>query len=177
MVPVLVNAPAVARRLVDRAPFEVADVRMAPPYDFHTYVNLENWVWIPRGQWHSLSVSENVGPAAVALTATPSKLEVDMGAGGAPLVCRDPGRVWRTWMTDSAKTSCDYTYDNVSTITRSGRYDPDGRFTAVGRLHYQVSWTCSGACSAPAGELGEYPAPNSAPHLVEVRQRQTVVIP
>jgi len=42
-VPQIVDAAARARAMLARAPFEVADVQMAPPYGFHTYIRIENW--------------------------------------------------------------------------------------------------------------------------------------
>jgi hypothetical protein len=170
----VVDAAAVAERLLARAPFEVADLQMAPPYGFHTYIHVENWFWIPLGQWHDVSITEDIGPASVTLTATPSKFEVEMGDGSSR-TCRDAGRVWRKGMTGAAKTSCGNAYEKVSTVDAAGNYDASGRFTAVGRLYYDVSWTCTGRCSAPAGDLGEHAAPDGESHEVEVRQRQTVV--
>lgn len=166
--PVVVDAEGIARRMVARAPFEVADLAMAPPWDHYTYIRIENWLWVPEGQWHDVSVSENVGPATVTLTATPTRLEVDAGNGAPATNCYDPGRPWVKGMTDAAKTTCSFVYESID--------DPKGStYNVVGRLYYEVSWTCTGACSAPAGDLGEYAAPDSPTHPVEVRQRQTVV--
>lgn len=173
--PPVVDAAGLALQLVERAPFEVADVRTAPDARFHTYVNVQNWVWVPASQWHEVSVSLTANGATVTLRATPSRLQVDMGDGARPLVCRSAGRAWRTGMTDAATTSCSYAYKKISTVNAAGRYKADGRFTMQGRLYYAVAWTCTGNCSGAAGTLGEFPAPMGAPQQMEVRQRQTVV--
>ena len=173
--PPVVDAVSVALHLVERAPFEVAEVYTAPKAAFHTYVNVRNWVWIPARQWREVSISLSANGATVTLAAMPSKLEVDMGDGARPLVCRSAGRAWRQGMTDAATTSCGYAYKKASTRTTAGEHDADGRFLLRGRLHYVVDWSCSGNCSGGSGTLGEFPAPVSAAQPIEVRQRQTVV--
>lgn len=173
--PPVVNAADLARQLIARAPFEVADVRTAPVSTFHTYVNVQNWVWVPANQWHEVSVSLTANGATVTLRATPSKLEVDMGDGARPLVCRSAGREWRQGMTDAATTSCSYAYKKVSTVNGAGQYKAGERFTMQGRLFYTVAWTCTGNCSGASGTLGEFPAPVGTAQQLEVRQRQTVV--
>ena len=167
--PQIVDAAAVAQRMLARAPFEVADVQMAPAYGSHTYIRIENWFWVPEGQWHDVSLTEDVGPASVTLTAEPSRLVVDTGDNpSAPTSCPDAGRPWRDGMSNAAQTTCSYAYESIE--------NPSGDFYNVsGRIYYEVSWTCAGLCSAPAGALGEYPAPEGEEHQVEVRQRQTVV--
>ena len=167
--PQIVDAAAVAQRMLARAPFEVADVQMAPPYGSKTYIRIANWFWVPKGQWHDVRLSEHVGPASVTLTAEPSRLVVDTGNHPpAPTSCPDAGRPWREGMSNAAQTTCSYAYESIK--------DPSGdTYNVSGRLYYEVSWTCAGLCSSPAGALGEYPAPEGEQHPVEVRQRQTVV--
>lgn len=167
--PQIVDAAAVAQRMLARAPFEVADVQMAPAYGFKTYIRVANWFWVPKGQWHNVRLSEHVGPAAVTLTAEPSRLVIDTGNHPPALSsCPDAGRPWRDGMSNAAQTTCSYRYESIN--------NPSGdTYNVSGRLYYDVSWTCAGLCSAPAGALGEYPAPEGEQHPVEVRQRQTVV--
>lgn len=77
--PQIVDAAAVAQRMLARAPVEVADVQMAPPYGSHTYIRIENWFWVPEGQWHNVRLTEDVGPASVTLTDEPNRLVIDTG--------------------------------------------------------------------------------------------------
>ena len=116
-----------------------------------------------------MHLSEDVGPAAVTLTAEPIRLVIDTGNNSPALTsCPDAGRPWRDGMSNAAQTTCSYTYESIQ--------NPSGdTYNVSGRLEYNVSWTCAGLCSAPAGDLGEYPAPEGEQHPVEVRQRQTVV--
>ena len=168
-VPQIVDAAARARAMLARAPFEVADVQMAPPYGFNTYIRIENWFWVPEAQWHNVNLTEDVGPASVTLTAEPSRLVIDTGDNPpGPTSCPDTGRPWRDGMSNAAQTTCSYAYESIK--------NPSGdTYNVSGRIYYEVSWTCAGLCSTPAGALGEYPAPEGEEHPVEVRQRQTVV--
>lgn len=158
-----------------RAPFEVAQVHTAPAAPNKTYVGLDTWLWIPDGQWHDVSVSMTTGGATIQLMARPSRVAWDMGDGTGGTSCTDAGRPWVNGMADAARTSCSYNYQRLSTVGSSGGYDPDRAFTVTGGLLYEVSWTCAGNCSAPEGDLGEYPAPTSSADLV-VTERQSVVV-
>ncbi|MEJ7831859.1 MAG: hypothetical protein WKF79_03015 [Nocardioides sp.] len=164
----VVDAGQLAEDLVKRAPFEVAGASIAPPPGYHTYLNYLNWMWVPEDQWHDVSVGVNAGGARVTLTAVPTAIEWDMGNGETKM-CRDPGHAWVEGMPEDAPTSCGYTYTTMD--------DPAGDVRQVSaHFVYEVSWICVGRCSAPNGDLGEYPAPQSAPMAINVLQRQTVVI-
>jgi hypothetical protein len=168
------DARTIALNAVKRVPFVTADVHTAPAPPDYTYVHLENWLWVPEGQWRTVEARAAVGGTAVTVTAEPSKIEWAMGDGYTK-VCRNAGRAWVKGMTDAAKTSCGYAYDTISVRTKSGKYDPDGRFGVTAQFFYEVRWSCTGVCSASGGALGEYPGPLSPVTEVQVRQRQTVV--
>lgn len=168
------DARTIALNAVKRVPFVTADVHTAPSAGQYTYVHLENWLWVPEGQWRTVEARAAVGGTAVTVTAEPSKLEWAMGDGNTK-VCRNAGRAWVKGMTDAAKTSCGYAYDTASVRDSAGNYDPDGRFGVTAQFFYEVRWSCTGVCSAPGGALGEYPGPLSPVTELEVRQRQTVV--
>jgi hypothetical protein len=168
------DARTIALNAVERVPFVTPEVHTAPAEEQPTYVHLENWLWVPEGQWRTVEASVKVGGTTVTVTAEPSKIEWDMGDGHTK-VCRNAGRAWAKGMTDAAKTSCGYAYDTISVKDAAGRYNPAGRFGVTARFFYEVRWSCTGACSAPGGPLGEYSGPLSPVAELEVRQRQTVV--
>lgn len=168
------DARTIALNAVHQVPFVRAEVQTAPA-GRPTYVHLENWLWVPAGQWRTVQARASVGVTTVTVTAEPSHIVWDMGDGNTK-VCRSAGRAWVTGMRDSATTACGYAYDSISVRNKAGGYDPDGRFEVAARFYYDVRWTCTGICSAPGGSLGEYSGPLSAPTPVEVRQRQTVVM-
>lgn len=168
------DARTIALNATKRVPFVTAEVHTAPAVGQSTYVHLENWLWVPEGQWHTVQASVTVGGTTVTVTAEPSKIEWVMGDGHTK-VCRNAGRAWVRGMTDAAQTSCGYAYNTISVKDRAGAYDPDGRFGVTAQFFYEVRWSCTGACSAPGGDLGEYFGPLSPVAELEVRQRQTVV--
>jgi hypothetical protein len=168
------DARTIALNAVKRVPFVTVDVHTAPSSADHTYVHLENWLWVPEGQWRTVEARAAVGGTAVTVTAEPSKIEWSMGDGHTK-TCRNAGRAWVKGMTDAAKTSCGYAFDTISVKDSAGNYDPDGRFGVTAQFFYEVRWSCTGVCSAPGGALGEYPGPVSPVTELEVRQRQTVV--
>ena len=164
-----VDGGAVAQQLLDRAPFEVAQLRTAPHAPDKSYVNLENWLWVPRSQWHEVTASVDAGVATVSIVAKPTRVLWEMGDGGVTS-CYDAGRPWRNYYTDAAQTGCSYTYEYPSTVE-----EPGGAYTLEARFYYDVSWSCTGSCVSPGGALGEYPAPAATADLV-VGERQSVVI-
>jgi hypothetical protein len=168
------DARTIALNASKQVPFVTAEVHTAPAVGHPTYVHLENWLWVPGGQWRVVEASVTVGGTTVTVTAEPSKIEWVMGDGNTK-VCRNAGRAWVKGMTDAAKTSCGYAYDTISVKDAAGRYDAGGRFGVTAQFFYEVRWSCTGACSAPGGPLGDYSGPLSPVAELEVRQRQTVV--
>jgi hypothetical protein len=164
----VIDAATVAEDLVRRAPFETAHASIAPPPSFHSYVNYKNWMWIPEKQWHDVSVSVDAGGARVTLSATPTRVEWDMGNGDVEF-CAGAGRVWTVSTPEDAPTTCDYTYTDME--------DPTGDTWEVSaRIVYSVAWSCTGRCSSPDGSLGEHAAVAGESTTIRVLQRQTVVI-
>jgi hypothetical protein len=162
----LVDPVVLAQRALGRMKLEQADAQVAPGPDFHTYVNIDNWLWLPGAQWNSLSETVTAGPTSVTVTAEPIRVDWDMGAGA--ISCYDAGRVWKSGMTDAASTTCSYAYQSIE--------NPAGDTHRVSaQLVYDVTWDCGGACLSPSGELGEIGAPAGDATTIEVRQRQTVV--
>jgi hypothetical protein len=164
--PVLADPAVLAQRALGRLQLEFADARIAPGPGFHTYVHVDNWMWVPAAQWRSLSLTVSAGPTSVTVTAAPAHVEWDMGTES--VECPDAGRPWRRGMTDAAKTTCSFAYESIE--------NPAGDTHGVSaRIVYAVTWTCSGACLTASGDLGEVAAPSGQTTTIEVRQRQTVV--
>jgi hypothetical protein len=108
----VIDPGAVAQQLVKRAPFELATAHIAPSPDYHTYINYLNWLWIPEGQWHDVSVSLTVAGATVTLTAKPTYVSWDMG-NGESTSCAGPGRAWVKGMPEDAPTNCSFQYSTM----------------------------------------------------------------
>ncbi len=163
--PVAADPGVLAQSALGTLQLATADLQTAPRPPAPSIVGVENWLWVPRAQWQTLRKSVGVGGTTVTVSAAPARVRWDMGP--TEVTCNGPGRVWRPWMGDSARTPCGYTYRVTS------RAQPRGLFTLSARIVYRVDWTCAGACSSTTGSLGEVDAPAGAASL-EVLQRQVV---
>lgn len=162
----LIDPAVLAQEALGRVKLENASAQIAPGPGFHTYVHIDNWLWLPEAQWHDLTETVTAGPTSVTVTAEPIRVDWDMGTEVTS--CYDAGRVWTKGMTDAAKTTCSYAYEWIE--------NPAGDTHSVSaQLVYGVTWDCDGACLIPNGDLGEIDAPAGDPTTIEVRQRQTVV--
>ena len=162
----LVDPAALAQHAVDQLDLELADAKIAPSPAFHTYVHIDNWLWVPEEQWRDLQLTVSAGPTSVTVAAAPVRVDWSMGTDTKS--CYDAGRVWQKGMSDAAQTTCSYAYETIE--------NPTGDSHVVSaQIVYGVTWTCSGACVSPSGDLGEITAPSGETTTIEVRQRQTVV--
>lgn len=164
--PTIADPAVLAQRALGRMKLVNAAAQIAPGPDFHTYINIENWLWIPADQWESMELTVSAGPTSVTVTAAPVRVEWDMGPEA--IECGDAGRVWKKGMTDAAKTTCSYAYGSIENSSGDTH-------TVSAQLVYAVTWTCSGTCLTPSGDLGEVASPAGETTTIEVRQRQTVV--
>lgn len=165
--PTVVDPAVLAQKTLKQMNLVAADAKIAPGPNFHTYININNWLWVPPGQWHTLTVSAAAGPTRVTVTAAPVGVDWNMG-NGETKQCTDAGRVSEPGMTDAATTTCSYAYKSLT--------NPAGdKHTVSAQLVYAVTWTCAGTCLTPSGDLGDVTAPAGQTTTIEVRQRQTVV--
>lgn len=165
--PTLLDPAVISRGVLGTMQLELANAKVAPPPSYHTYVNYRNWMWVPAQQWRMLTKSVSAGPTTVSVTAAPRRVEWDMGPE--TVNCPGAGRAWTEGMPENAPTSCSYTYVDME--------DPYGdRWRVSAQIVYDVDWTCTGACLASAGTLGDVTAPPGETTTIRVLQRQTVVV-
>ncbi len=162
------DARTIALNAVKQVPFVTPDLQIAPPPTYHSYITYENWLWIPSGQWRTVEARVSVGGTTVTVTAEPARAQWNMGDAKPAKNCYDAGRAWVKGMDEASKTTCSYAYEDTSVD------DEPGYFTITGQLLYDIRWSCTGACSAPGGPLGEYSGPSSSRGCLTVYQRQTV---
>jgi hypothetical protein len=144
-----------------------ADIHTAPEAPAATYIGVENWLWIPAGQWATLHKSVSAGATTVTVNAAPS--QIDWHLGPTSITCYGPGKPWVQGMAEAASTTCGYTYEETSDT------EPQGQFHITATIRYQVTWSCSGTCPTNGGDLGLVDAPAGA-STMRVLQRQTVVV-
>lgn len=155
-----------ARRAVDQLRLTVPHVHMAPAPPAKTYVGLDTWLWMPPAQWITLNKSVTAGATTVRVTAEPKLVVWDMGDGST--TCHDAGRAWDPGhMPDEASTTCKYVYSRVSD------FQPDKTFKITATITFDVTWRCTGNCSADEGSLGEVDGlPGES--AISVGERQSV---
>lgn len=166
--PDLVDPGELGREALDTMRLAVPRLHMAPGPPASTYVNTETWLWIGQDQWGPLRKTVTAGGTTVAVTATPFRVWWDMG-DGSELTCDSPGRPWAVGMSDRESTDCAHVYESTS------RWEARGAFRLRSAIYYRAEWTCSGACSRPAGDLGVVAGANGLSELV-VRERQSLVV-
>jgi hypothetical protein len=108
----------------------------APPLRRRALVGLPEYFWIPASSWHPISFTVSVGPVWAKLTATPSKLTFEPGAGLSGASCAGPGVSYSSAAAGS--DPCRYTY------TQSSALQPGGAYQAAVTVTWVVSWTGSG---------------------------------
>jgi hypothetical protein len=118
----------------------------------HTWVALATYLRIDPALWHPTSATATVRGQTVTATARPTRVVWDMGE--ATITCTGP---------------CAYTYRHAS-LRQPGRV-----YKVTATLYYEIDWSCSGACDAPRGRLGELPA--SGRTTLGVNEIQAIVNP
>jgi len=156
---------ALAQSALDQLNLETPDIKLAPPPPLATYVGLETWLWIPQTQWRDLSLTVTAGNTSVTVVAAPKRVDWDLTAGTTS--CYSAGREWIRGMPSTAKTTCSYTFSKLSDD------QPDEKYPITATLIYAATWTCSGACTLPNGDLGDVPSLQGAA-AIEVNERQSV---
>jgi hypothetical protein len=111
----------------------------APPRGKNGLVGLPEWFWVPRGQWHPVSVTVSAGPVWATASATPTALNFVPGGGQGSANCRGPGSAFNPARSAGQQhTPCSYTY----TLPSDGQ--PANAYQAGLFVTWTVSWTGSG---------------------------------
>jgi hypothetical protein len=111
----------------------------APPRGHAGLVGLAEWVWLPAGQWHPVTVQVSVGPVWARVTARPGKLTISPGGGLPDVSCAGPGTAYDPRLPASAQhTDCSYTY------TQSSDLQPGHAYQSSVTVTWTATWTGSG---------------------------------
>jgi hypothetical protein len=122
----------------------------APPLRREGLVGLPEWFWIPRGEWHPVTVTVRAGPVWAEAIATPEQLTFFPGGGLASASCAGPGTPYSARV---AAGSCWYTYAQSSAL------QPRHAYQASVTVTWRVTWVGSGGTGGvvdPALQVG-YP--------------------
>jgi hypothetical protein len=135
----------------------------APPLNRPALVGLPEWFWIPKAQWHPVSVTVSVGPVWATLTATPEELTFDPGGGLAPGSCTGPGVSYTK--STAAGDACRFTYLESSAL------QPGNAYAAAVTVTWNVAWTGSGGTGGTINAGLQMPFP----FLLRVAEAQALV--
>ncbi|MDX3099980.1 hypothetical protein [Nonomuraea angiospora] len=111
----------------------------APPRSKNGYVGLRQFFWAKPGQWHAISKKATAGPVWAEVTATPTKLTVQPGAGQATFTCSGPGVPY-----NQAKSPDDQNIDCTHVFTQSSAGLPGSRYQVTVSMAWSARWTGSG---------------------------------
>lgn len=162
--PPLIDPGEVARNAWDSFDFIHPAARLAP-LNGRTYLQIRNWLWIDEATWQTLEVTVGVPGTSVTVTATPTEVIWNTGAGTTS--CAGPGVAWQKGMTNVDATYCSVVYTDLA--------DPEGDTHQVSAsIRYHGTWTCEGACLYGSGDLGYATADAGQPAPLQVFQRQVV---
>jgi len=144
LVSIATGAPAVTpQQLLQQALSELQvptlRARTAPPRGKDALVGLPEWFWVPRAQWHPLSVTVSAGPVWATATASPAGLSFEPGGGLGAVSCPGPGTAYNAALPAAQQqTACSFTYLQPSTG------QPGNAYQASITVTWKVSWTGSG---------------------------------
>jgi hypothetical protein len=108
----------------------------APPLGRDGLVGLPEWFWIPRGEWHQVTVTVRAGPVWAEVIAAPERLTFLPGGGLAAASCAGPGAAYRSG--SAAGTGCWFSYDQSSAL------QPGHAYQASVTVTWRVTWAGSG---------------------------------
>jgi hypothetical protein len=165
--PGLVDPGELGRETLDTMSLVVPTIQTAPRLGGPTFVNLETWLWIPETQFQILSKTVTAGGTSVTVIAEPTRVWWDTG-DGSDQICESAGRPWTADLGEAAATDCSHRYDTASGL------EPNGRYRLRAAIYYHATWSCTGACLRPAGDLGVVAGSTGSVSL-EVRERQSLV--
>jgi hypothetical protein len=111
----------------------------APPRGRDGLVGLPEWYWVPRAEWHAVSMTVRAGPVWAMATAIPTTLSYVPGGGMSSVSCPGPGTSFnRALPAAHQQTRCSYTY------TQPSMGQPGDVFQAGLFVTWTVRWTGSG---------------------------------
>jgi hypothetical protein len=128
-----------------------------------TFVGVPTFLWIDRAQWRPQTTSAGVATQTVTATATPS--ETVWNLGETTITCAGPGTPYDPDGSPDQTSACSHSYQ------RSSAGQPDRKYQITATIRWHVTWTCTGDCDAPAGDLGFMTSSTNA--LLPVGEIQT----
>jgi hypothetical protein len=138
----------------------------APPRGTAGLVGLPEWYWVPRTEWHPVSMTVRAGPVWAMATAIPTMLSYVPGYGMGSVSCPGPGSSFnRALPAYGQQTRCSYTYTQPS----------KGQLGDVFQAGLFVNWTIRWTGSGGAGGLITSRYTTGSAFAVRVAQAEALV--
>lgn len=130
----------------------------APPPGRDGLVGLPEWFWVPAASWHPRRITVSAGPVWATVTATPTGLTFEPGAGISPVTCQGPGTPYnQDRPAASQHTGCTYTY------VQSSAGLPGNVYEASVSVTWRVDWMGSGGSGGLLAPLMSVPVALAIP--------------
>jgi hypothetical protein len=120
-----------------RLPIPAPEVATAPPRGSDGLVGLAQWFWVSN--WEGRRDRVQVGGVWAEVTARPTRLTINPGAGQAPVVCSGPGTPYDPRRSvDGQPSDCSFTY------VRSSAGLPNSAYQVAVTVTWGGTWEGSG---------------------------------
>ena len=129
-----IDPATLARQAWKQLPLVFPTTYTSPDRGSPQYTGLSTWMWISTADWQPRSATASVPGLSATVTATPSRVEWDMG-DGRPLERCGQGTAY-----DTARPARDQSTDCSHTYTDASATRADGVFHAVATMWWTVSW-------------------------------------
>ncbi len=128
---ILISPAQVAAQAIEQLPLPLPQIGLAPAPDTTALVGLPVWLWVQGQTWSEVSRTATAGSISVTATATPDRVEWDMG-DGSTVTCYNAGRPY----TSGSSSSCTHTYERAS---------GSGPYPITATVYWDISWSGGGA--------------------------------
>jgi len=136
---------------------------MAPSMDGEQITGFPSWLWLDPANWAPVEATASAAGVSVTVTATPVRVEWDMG-DGTVVECDGPGVVWNPTGPNPDDTDCEHVFQHTSVD------EPGGRYAGSVTIVWSIAWR------ANTGETGTLPeGRSSSPLSLLVNEMQAVV--
>ena len=158
-----VNPRVLAQSALSRTPFSTPTPGMAPSMDGEQITGFPSWLWLDPANWAPVEATASAAGVSVTVTATPVRVEWDMG-DGTVVDCDGPGVVWNPTGPNPDDTDCEHVFQHTSVD------EPGGRYAGSVTIVWSIAWR------ANTGDTGTLPeGRSSTPLSLLVNEMQAVV--
>lgn len=151
----IIGAAELADRAVRELPIRYATPQTSPAIAIDHLVGIDTWMWVDPAFWQPVSATAGIPGLAVTATATPERVEWDMG-DGTVVTCDGPGTPFDDALPEAVQsTDCSHLFQDR------------GAYTASATVTWTIAWT---ATDGDSGTLADVERTTQFPLRVVERQ-------